>query len=83
MIFTCQTNTTWLGIGNPDQAALDEMHAYQNNAVAQGLTDGNVVKSWNGDQHSYLRNWTTVQAAEEYAAFQLDLGAQSADVIRL
>lgn len=83
MIFTCQTNTTWEGQNNPDAAALEQMHAYQANAVAQGLTDGNVVVTWNGDEHSYLRNWTTIEGAEGYAAFQLDLGAKGADVIRL
>ena len=83
MIFTCQSNITWIGQGNPDEAALQQMRDYLSNAETQGLTDGNVTVTWDGDAHSYLRNWTTIEGAENYCAFHVDLGCHAADVIRL
>lgn len=83
MVFIAQTVTIW-NPPQPDAAVRAAADKKSGEMAIQGLTDGIAHRVDLPDgQAQITRNWTTVDAANEWAAFVAPYGPQSTEVILL
>lgn len=82
MDFAAKTVTLRNALLQPNE--VQEIYAYAATLTQQGLTDGSVYNSVlpDGDV-SWTRNWTTVQAADEWITFITSYAPHSAEVVLL